>query len=186
MLIHETELLWCILILVMSQPAEVTTTYLEMLAPPRSSPREAPPATLVMRCEQPTAAFYRFLYEGVGGAWQWHDRRKLADPELLAAIRSPGIEIHVLYNRGTPAGYSELNFSQRGQAKLEYFGLFPEFIGHGLGIWFLDWTVRQAWRPGMRRLWVHTCTLDHPSALPVYQKVGFQVYNRVVAPNPYL
>jgi GNAT superfamily N-acetyltransferase len=92
----------------------------------------------------------------------------------------------VLYHRGTPAGYSELNFISAGQVKLEYFGLFPEFIGRGLGGWFLDWTVHQAWRPGVRRIWVHTCTLDHPNALPVYQKAGFQIYNRVTAPNPYL
>lgn len=166
----------------MSPPAEVTTTYLEMLEPP---PRPLPPAPAgaeVRQAEQPTPSFYRFLYEGVGGPWQWRDRKQLSDEELLQRVA----EVWVLSHRGTPAGYAELNFSQPGQAKLEYFGLFPEFIGRGLGGWFLAWTVACAWRPGVKRVWVHTCTLDHPNALPVYQKAGFRVYNRVVAPNPYL
>lgn len=168
-----------------SLPAQVTTTYLEMLTQPARALAAAPPGATVVRSEEPTAAFYRFLYQGVGAAWNWRDRNKVDDVALLELVRATGIEVFVLYHRGTPAGYSELNFSQRGQAKLNYFGLFPEFIGRGLGGWFLDWTVREAWREGIGRVWVHTCTLDHPNALPVYQKAGFQIYNRVIGPNPY-
>lgn len=156
-----------------------------MLAPPEGVPRPSPEGAQVVRSEEPTAGFYRFLYRGVGGPWHWQDRNKVDDRQLLELIRAPGVEVHVLLHRGTPAGYAELSFSQPGQSKLEYFGLFPEFIGRGLGAWFLEHVVRLQWRPGIGRIWVHTCTLDHPNALPTYQKLGYKIYDRITAPNPY-
>ena len=51
-----------------------------------------------------------------------------------------------------------------------------DFIGHGLGTYFLQWTIDMAWSYQPRRLWLHTCTLDHPRALPNYVKAGFQLY----------
>ncbi|MEW6281673.1 MAG: GNAT family N-acetyltransferase [Candidatus Eremiobacterota bacterium] len=164
-------------------PSEVTTTYLEMLTAPGEAAREAPRGTSVMRSEEPTASFYRFLYHTVGEPWHWLDRRQLSDDELLSRLADA--ELYVLYDRGTPAGYSEL--VPRGpEVKLEYFGLMPEFVGRGLGGWFLEWTVRRAWnREAVSRVWVHTCTLDHPAALPLYRKVGFQIYDRKTEANPY-
>lgn len=166
-------------------PAEVTTTYLEMHAPPTRAPRSTPEGAAVVYCQQPTAGYYRFLYAGVGGTWLWKDRQKVDDARLLELIRAPGVEVHVLMHRGNPAGYAELNFSRPNQCKLEYFGLFPEFIGRGLGGWFLDHVVRLQWRAGVERIWVHTCSLDHPNALGTYLKAGYSIYNRVTAPNPY-
>ena len=96
---------------------------------------------------------------------------------LAAAIlNDPRNEVHVLHVEGVPAGFAELDRRQEGEIELVQFGLMPDFIGQGLGRYFLRWTIDRAWGYGPRRFWLHTCTLDHPAALPGYRKAGFEVY----------
>lgn len=154
----------------------LTTTYLEMLAPPDDAAAPLPGRLRVLRAHRPTVAFYRFLYRQVGGPWQWTDRERMDDDALLAILAHPDVHVHVLYDDGTPAGYCELDYRQPGQAEIVYFGLMPHAIGQGFGRAFLGWTIREAWRHGIRRLWVHTCSRDHPRALGTYQQAGFAVY----------
>ena len=158
--------------------SSVVITYLEMHGPPSRAARTVPQGARVMQAHAPTVAFYRFLYDTVGGPWGWKDRRLLSDADLAAIVQHPDVAVHVLYLDGTPAGYAELDARTRPDVQLAYFGLVPGFIGRGLGSFFLDWTIREAWRAGPERLWVHTCTLDHPSALPIYQRMGFVPYKR--------
>lgn len=161
----------------------VVVTYVEMHRRPAPSTvgRRAEPCA-VLRAEAPTVSFYRFLYNTVGQPWLWYERRLLDDEMLHQAIMSPGVEIYVLYVRGVPAGYVELDRQRLGEVEIAYFGLMPEFIGRGLGPYFLDWAVGRAWDPPQgnapERVWLHTCTLDHPKALATYQRAGFEVYDR--------
>lgn len=155
----------------------VTITHLEMHARPER-PRMALPSlpgktVSLMRAKDPTADFYRFLYGSVGRPWHWYERLQLNDQDLLALVRHPAVEISVLYVDGVPAGYFELDAAQAGEIELKYFGLMPEFIGLKLGPWLLDTAINTAWDKGPKRVWVHTCTLDHPKALATYQKAGF-------------
>lgn len=163
----------------MNAPRDVTITYLEMHAPPPpETARAAPRGTVIMQAHAPTVAFYRFLYDTVGAPWNWKDRRLLSDPALRAIIEHPDVHVHVLYVDGTPAGFAELDARKRPDVQIAYFGLMPDFIGRGLGTFFLDWTIRKAWQQAPERLWVHTCTLDHPSALPLYRRMGFVPYRQ--------
>lgn len=158
---------------------EVVTTSLEMLRDPRVDPGPAPESVRVVRAAPPGVRFYRFLYDAVGAPWHWYDRKGWDDARLAATVDDPRVEVHVLWRRGAPAGYVELDRRVDGECEVAYFGLFPEAIGGGLGTWFLRWSVREAWRgddAAMQRLWVHTCSLDHASALGVYQKCGFAPY----------
>jgi GNAT superfamily N-acetyltransferase len=95
----------------------------------------------------------------------------------------------VLYVEGTPAGFAEFDRRVAGEVELIQFGLVPEFIGEGLGKWFLQWTIDRAWSYEPRRYWLHTCTLDHPSALTNYLRRGFTLYKQetkqqMVPPDP--
>lgn len=164
-------------------PDEVIITYLEMTAPPAGEPPSLDPAIHVMRSHPPTVAFYRFLYQGVGGRWQWNERSRLNDGNLQRLIQHPEVALYVLYRRGTPAGFAELDYRHAPDTQLVYFGLFSDFIGQGLGSLFLEWTIHRAWHPPSdlprpERLWLHTCTDDHPRALPLYQKKGFRPFKR--------
>lgn len=160
---------------------EVTITYLEMRSPPARPP--APPPRqrekiALLRVEWPTVGFYRYLYNAVGGPWRWYERNALSDDELAAIVQDERVEIYVLYVGGSPAGYAEIDFRDPSDVELAYFGLVPDYIGRGLGRYLLDWAVDTAWARSPARLWVNTCTLDHPSALAVYQKAGFVPYEQ--------
>ena len=158
---------------------ETTVTYLEMRSPPRRPATPAPLGKLaIMRAERPTVSFYRYLYNTIGEAWNWSERRRASDEALRAIIRHPEVWIYVLYVTGVPAGFAELDSRRAGEVELAYFGLTPEYIGRGLGAYLLDWAVAAAWTHKPKRVWVHTCTLDHPRALPLYQRAGFVPYKR--------
>ena len=158
------------------QPMAVTTTYLQMFAPNGRS--VAPPRDdlLILHAQRPTPAYFWFLYDAVGRDWNWTSRRKLSDAELLTTIHDPLVEIHVLFASGVPAGFVELDCRAPHEIEIRQFGLVAEFIGQGLGRFFLQWVIDYAWSHGPERLWLHTCTNDHPGALPNYIKAGFQVY----------
>lgn len=154
-----------------------TVTYLEMLERPPARQLPAPRGKLaLMRAEPCTVSFYRYLYETVGTPWVWFERRLWSDAALAAELAKPTTEIFVLYADGVPAGFFELDAAEAQQTKLCYFGLAPDFIGRRLGPFLLNAAVERAWSRPLKRFWVHTCTFDHPRALPLYQRAGFAVY----------
>ena len=155
-------------------------TYLEMHEPPTTPRLPAPPNVklALMRTENCTVSFYRYLYETVGTPWLWFERRLLSDAMLGAEIGKPATEIFVLYVGGIPAGYFELDTAPPRETELRYFGLIPEFIGRGFGPFLLRAAIDRAWERPISRLWVHTRTFDHPRALGYYQRAGFVVYAR--------
>jgi GNAT superfamily N-acetyltransferase len=158
---------------------EVTIVYLEMWSrPERPAPPPPRPDLAVLRAERPPVPFYRRLYDQVGGPWLWYERRQMSDERLAVIVQDERVELQVLYVGGVPAGYAELDCRTAGEIELAYFGLIPDFIGQGLGSYFLAWTVDRAWQLQPRRLWVHTCTLDHPRALAGYRAAGFAEYAR--------
>jgi GNAT superfamily N-acetyltransferase len=155
----------------------VTTTHLEMtsLAQLRPAP---PPATpfQVMRAEVPCPELNRFLYVSVGGPWIWYGRLVWNRKKWMGYLDRPELETWLGYARGTPVGYFELERQARAagapDVEIAYFGLLPAFIGQGLGGALLTAAIERAWQMGAGRVWVHTCDLDHPSALANYQARG--------------
>ncbi len=162
-----------------SRTVPVTVTYLEMTSPEQraAAPGQAEPTT-ILRAERPALSFYRYLYDTIGTDWSWYARRRLSDKALAAIIHDDRVEVFVLYVRGVPAGYVELDRRVEGEVEIAYFGLMPEYIGRGLGPFLLDWALVRAWSLRPRRVWLHTCSLDHPKALAVYRRAGFVAYDR--------
>jgi GNAT superfamily N-acetyltransferase len=120
-------------------------------------------------------SFYRYLYREVGRAWFWVERANWTDDRICDHLAHGDIDIWLLSADGGPAGYFELRRHLDGSIEIAYFGLLPEFIGRGLGSWFLTAAVDVAWAQHPTRVWLHTCTLDHPAALPNYLARGFRV-----------
>jgi len=153
--------------------ADVTVYYLEMLSHQQRDVPAPRDGLTVLHAQPPSVSYYRFLYDAVGSDYNWLSRRKLSDAELAAVIGDSQNELHVLHVDGSPAGFAELDRRQPEEVELVQFGLMPDFIGKGLGSWFLQWTIDKVWSYEPRRFWLHTCTLDHASAVPVYKKAGF-------------
>ncbi|NIA67191.1 GNAT family N-acetyltransferase [Pelagibius litoralis] len=159
---------------------QFTVTYLEMTERPNHVAVHPPPRTKValMRAHTPTLDFYRFLYNGIGEDWNWWYRRSMPDADLAALLEDERIEVFVLYVEGVPAGYFELDRREEPVIDLAYFGLLPQFVGRKLGPYMLYSALEQAWSYEPDRLTVNTNTMDHPRALPLYQKYGFQPYRQ--------
>ena len=162
-----------------SRSLEVKRTYLEMTAPSDLRPaRSTDQDARVERVEGSPASFYRYLYAEVGRAYRWTDRLAWTDGDIRAHLASPGISLWLLTVRGAPAGYFELKAAAPdGSVEIAYFGLLPEFIGRGLGKHLLTEAVEKAWSLGARRVWLHTCSLDDPAALPNYVSRGFRPFH---------
>lgn len=159
-------------------------TYLQMVAPPDRSESSPPDGIEFVRVHEPDTEWYRRLYRSVGEDWLWFSRLLLRDSELSAVIRDPLVEVWVARRDGAEIGLVELDWRIGGECELVFFGLVADEVGRGLGRWMLRAAIRQAWRPGVRRFWLHTCTLDHPAAVPFYCSEGFVPYRREVEIDP--
>ncbi len=154
-------------------------TYLKMASPPHVF--VPPPSGLrmaLMKAEKPTTHFYRYLYNAVGDAYHWVDRKRLSDEELAAIITSDAVSVFVAYAEGVPAGFFEIDERGEGDLWLTYFGVIPDFHGRGIGKWLLAEAIDEAWGREPQSFSVETCTLDDPRALPLYQRMGFVPYER--------
>lgn len=157
---------------------EVVRTYLEIRDPAELQPAPLAGPGQVEQVHRCPVSFHRFLYREVGRHYHWRDRLVWTDAQVRAYLDDPGITLHVLYVEGSPAGYFELRMEPDRSVEIAYFGLLPEFIGRGLGKGLLSEAVRAAWARGAGRVWLHTCTLDDPAALPNYLKRGFKPFRK--------
>jgi GNAT superfamily N-acetyltransferase len=150
-----------------------------MAHPSRLRPGRPPgaPASLVRMLRCPVS-LYRFLYTEVGRRHRWTDRLAWSDETMGAYLATEGLELWLLLYESTPAGYAELQRMPAGRVEIVYFGLLPEFIGLGLGGWFLGEAVARAWEGGTQVVTLNTCTFDHAHALANYQARGFEVERR--------
>lgn len=158
---------------------EVTRTYLEMSAPEDLEPAHLTDSRLrIDRVHACPASFYRYLYREVGRFYHWIDRLAWTDEEIRAHLGDTSVTLWVMYYDGAPAGYFELLRYEDGSTEIAYFGLLPEFLGRGLGKYLLSVAVERAWSGGANRVWLHTCTLDDPAAMPNYLKRGFKPFKQ--------
>jgi GNAT superfamily N-acetyltransferase len=153
----------------------VTRTYLEMGSPGELRAVETPsPAPKVERLVRCSVELFRSLYTEVGSGYRWTDRLGWSDQTISDYLQTPGVSIWLMSWENLPAGYFELVEHSDDSVEIAYFGLLPNFIGRGWGKYLLTVAVESAWQLEPRRVWLHTCTLDHPAALPNYLKRGFR------------
>lgn len=158
---------------------DVTITYLEQTERPILPQPPMPHGKVaLLRAERPPVHFYRYLYRLIGDPYHWVSRRRMDDDALAEIIHHPDTYIYVLYVDGAPAGMAEIDARDHNTHELKFFGLAPEFTGRQLGRYFVTNVIDLAWSLSPKKLCLETCTLDHPAALSLYQKVGFQVYDR--------
>ena len=156
---------------------EVTRTYLEMTsASELVAARSEAPGVRVDRVLHCPPSFFRYLYAEVGRNYLWTDRLPWTEEQVRARLADPDVSVYVLYVEGAPSGYFELERHEDGSCEIAYFGLLPEFLGRGLGKHLLTVAVETAWSHGPTRVWLHTCTLDDPAALPNYVRRGFRPF----------
>jgi ribosomal protein S18 acetylase RimI-like enzyme len=170
----------------MAQMRELVTTYhLELMQPEALVPAAAARTPYrVERSTVPVPELNRFLYASVGADWRWYMRLEWSYDQWQRYLARDEVGTWIAYVEGTPAGYFELERQPPDSVEIAYFGLLPQFIGRGMGGAFLTDAVRTAFEfgsggPDATRVWLHTCTLDHPAALANYQARGFRIFDTV-------
>ena len=153
----------------------ITVNYLEMIDQGDLTKQTNTPYIL-MHAIEPSSAFSRFLYASVGAQCNWYMRRKWTPEQWKRHVSRGTIETWVGYISGTPCGYFELELHPDRSAEIALFGLLPQFIGRGIGRVLLRDALAAAWSSNPIRVWLHTCSLDHPQALPNYLAQGMRVY----------
>jgi GNAT superfamily N-acetyltransferase len=154
-------------------------THLEMTERPALGP-DPPGAWTLRRVESPGLDWFRDLYCRVGEEWLWFSRLQKTDAELAAIIQSPLVEVYALVQDGRDEGLLELDFREAGQCELAFFGVTAKLAGSGAGRWLMNRALERAWSRPVTRVWLHTCTFDHPSALAFYQRSGFRAFRRQI------
>lgn len=158
-------------------PVTVTVSYLVMYDPGQLRPKYLDDRRLEIRPVTPARGeFNQFMYRSIGADWSWQEKRDWDAARWQAYAEAPGLYTFAVSYAGESAGYFELRQDPHGGIEIAYFGLLPAFIGKGLGGAVLSSALEHAWRLGCDRVWVHTCTLDHPAALPNYQARGMRLY----------
>ncbi len=160
---------------------DYVVTYLEMTAPsghPRPSLPAGAPSALIA-AKSPPNWYFLDLYRAVGHEYEWTDQFDRPAGELAAWLADDAVTLYTFLQVGWPHGFFVLDHREEETCNLAYFGLVPEAMGRGLGAFLLETAVHMAWdRPGTRRVTVNTNSLDHPRALPLYQKAGFVPFRR--------
>lgn len=155
-------------------------TSLEMRERPRPRMLPSSPFRLV-RWKEPSPDRYRALFRRVGAPWMWFSRLVMTDDELTVLIHDAAVEIYAVEDRrGIEIGLLELDFRAPGEAEIAFLGFVPELAGKGHGDWLMTQTLTMGWRKDVARMWVHTCTLDHPAALGFYRRHGFVPFERAI------
>lgn len=161
----------------------VIITYLETRSPAALRPKSCPDERFWIReCTVPQWVYNRFFYFTVGENWAWNDKRGWSDAQWRAYVESGKLRTFAAYYDGSPAGYFELQTDDVGGVEISYFGLLPAFVGRGLGGALLTRALEEAWRMSPSRVWVHTCSQDHPAALQNYQARGMEIYQVETTP----
>ena len=156
--------------------AKVRRWTLEMRKPSQLNARFCQRSDVnVHRVEIPHPEFNRFLHDTIGRAFQWGGREDWTAEDWIKFVARDELETWVLYVRGTPAGYFEAEYFEDKSTRIHTFGLIAKFFGEGLGAHLLSFAVRRGFERGATRIWLRTCSRDHPHALPNYQARGFVI-----------
>lgn len=145
---------------------------------------ELPQGTEILLQNKISTEFYKYLYSNTGSDLLWVDRLMLAPDQLSSIIHDPAIKIFLLKHNGIDSGFAEIYFDKEKNVEIKYFGLFPIARGKGLGKPFLKYILEFAFKENAKRVWLHTCELDHPSALKTYLSVGFKIYEETIIKQP--
>ncbi|KZL18015.1 hypothetical protein PsAD2_02749 [Pseudovibrio axinellae] len=164
-----------------SDKIATVVTYLEMREKPQSRTLIERDDLLLRKIERVDIQDYSRLFRKIGEPWLWFGRLVMSDEDLTKVLNEESRDLYFVMENGVAIGLLELDFSIGSEVELAYFGFIPEQIGGGAGRWLMNHAIDLAFaRPGVDRLWVHTCTGDSAQALPFYIRSGFVPYKRAI------
>ena len=128
---------------------------------------------------KPDFQLNKFFYKQVGKKHRWIDRLSWSDGKWINYISNKNLETYIISESDELAGFFELLYNpELKETEISYFGLLEEFIGKGIGGYALSVAIKKSFEKNIKRVWLHTCTLDHPNALKNYIARGMTVFKK--------
>ena len=128
---------------------------------------------------KPDFQLNKFFYKQVGKKHRWIDRLSWTDEKWINFISNKNLETYVISESEDLIGFFELLYNPNlNETEISYFGLLEEYIGKGIGGYALSEAIKKSFEKNIKRVWLHTCTLDHPNALKNYIARGMKVFRK--------
>ncbi len=119
----------------------------------------------------------KFFYKEIGKKHSWIDRLSWSDNNWINYLNTKGVLTYILKNKEDLVGFFEQNiYIEKNDCEIAYFGILEEYIGKKIGAYLLSEAIKKSFKNGSKRVWVHTCSLDHKHALDNYLSRGMKVF----------
>jgi len=157
---------------------QVKRNYLEIRSLSELVESNKPHENIILeKVDPPDFQLNKFFYKEIGKNHRWMDRLSWTDKNWINYINSLGVETYILKNKEDLIGYFEQNFNnQKLECEIAYFGILEEYFGKKLGGYLLSEAIKKSFEKKSKRVWVHTCTLDHKHALNNYISRGMKIF----------
>ena len=134
---------------------------------------------LLVKKTNPDFQLNKFFYKQVGKKHRWVDRLSWSDEKWIKYISNKNLDTYLITEKEDLAGFFELLYNpELKETEISYFGLLEEYIGKGIGGYALSEAIKKSFEKNIKRVWLHTCTLDHPNALKNYIARGMKVFRK--------
>jgi ribosomal protein S18 acetylase RimI-like enzyme len=119
----------------------------------------------------------KFFYKNIGKNHHWVDRLVWTEKQWINYVSDKNVKTYVLKNEKDLAGYFELILHQeKDEVEIAYLGLLKEYQNKKLGSYLLSAAIKNSFLDNPKRVWVHTCSLDHKNALSNYVARGMKIF----------
>ena len=134
---------------------------------------------LLVKKTNPDFQLNKFFYKQVGKKHRWVDRLSWSDEKWIKYISNKNLDTYLITDKEDLVGFFELLYNpELKETEISYFGLLEEYIGKGIGGYALSEAIKKSFEKNIKRVWLHTCTLDHPNALKNYIARGMKVFRK--------
>ena len=121
----------------------------------------------------------KFFYKNVGKNHHWIDRLIWTDQQWSNYTSDNKVKTYILKNKDDLVGYFELiSHKDKKEVEIAYLGLLEEYYNKKLGSYLLSAAIRNSFSDKTKRVWVHTCSLDHQNALNNYLSRGMKIFKK--------
>ena len=157
---------------------QVKRNYLEIRSINDLVEANKPNENLILeKVDPPDFHINKFFYKEIGKNHRWTDRLIWNDKKWINYINNSSVVTYILKNKEDYVGYFEQNFNnQKLECEIAYFGILEEYFGKKLGGYLLSQAIKRSFEKNSKRVWVHTCSLDHKHALNNYISRGMKIF----------
>ena len=157
---------------------EVKRSYLEINSLTDLQESEQPSEDYIVDLIEPTDfQLNKFFYKNIGKKHKWVDRLIWSEEQWIKYVSSKNVKTFVLKNNKDLVGFFELIIHfEKKEVEIAYFGILEEYQNKKLGSFLLSDAIKKSFKENVKRVWLHTCSLDHKNALYNYLARGMKIF----------